>query len=1022
MFSIFNSCLKIKSEEEEEEKILNRVSLLSAEKINILKFNLNEYEGIKQIPKTIFVIDGSSSMGRYYKLIINEVIPKIMEANNYTDKIDIITFASNVVYETQTIQELKQKSNSSSGCTNMSGIFNYLKRLISRVSENDPINIIVISDGELSDKNLSISEAKKLASEINRSGIVNVVPVRLITSQHSDPDTKGLASVGLLHTLGSVSLLEFEIYKRDISELIQSISSKITVSKYGEISSINPSLRLSPHDKPVKKLSLMSKNSIILINSETNLSDISVTFYDNNADIIENYSLDNINLKDLESEEEIYSLLDMLNSWLKVRMVVGLDDESYRENIKWLKKLSDIINSKSCSDSDEIKLKDRLIKINSSIKKRTCSILNNINQMVNSYCVNNLNSKQQADFLRNDVKNKDTAKRIEKNIKNETLESIVSNNIKYIKYMKVDTSNYPDSSDNISFFSQSGFIDNLLAIRDLEDFENATISEVLQLSGGTGLCFSSYKGDLPNPWDFMPTKVYLRNLYLSETDIRTNREIYLPSTNEVINGVLPIRSFNIQAYDMYNFGNLKSLSELQGGVTLRGIIGLIPYDVLAMNMGVLRKSIIQIGLVQPSSFEKEIIFGLINQIREHFIKYANKSFKPIADFLCLGDPRPFLIGINDANNVSKLLAILIGHTTCQSIRENRIKLQEILLILFDLEAYWCGKKYFNEFSNSESREIALNRLLDINIEDFITRSNVGLPFESDPIFEPFLEVDISESVKRIPQWFPNIDEFTSIFRWITDDMNAEPFASYDIDLLKLWVCVCSIYTRTENDRIDKEKNYVKYPLPFSKNIIKSIQKIINNIYKENFEERIQQKRQLETKLSLEILISKLLDANDESEFVDLLNNGVNRITITNRSSDGYIDLVDRLTNLELSINIRLTKLKILLIGRNSNDEIVWANGNVLRGKYGLFAETFIKLDEKEMWISLEKSYLMNSYHTYRIGNRNRHTHGTEKPSYYAFGFFCLKDFHYACLNNDRGYTLEDWEKYKSIHKGCCGFP
>ena len=976
---------------------------------------------------TIFVVDRSGSMGTHFCTVIREIIPKTMMGLGYSgeDMVKIITFDSNTDQFSAKVKELGHDKKECQGMTNMSGIFSELSKVFSVTPTNVPINVIVISDGEIGDAEQTIASAKNIATKIARSAPICVLPVRLKTSGSSNPDTKALACVAMLNSSGPVPIVEFDInINRDVKVLVDILSNHMrhSVVTYGTIVSHSAVLKTLPHTKPLTELALSSKVSYILIEPTADLAQIELN----------GVSLCDTLITEIASEDEISSFVDFVMSWLKIRLVVGQKDADFMTVINWFKELQQILESKASATSSNVLMRDRVQLVRNSIKKRSSSLLNQVLQLANESRLDKLNSNQMAEYLRSNVKSKATARRIEENSNGLSPDDMAKHIFKTMFDITVNSDGDDVGSGNISFWSQSGCAESLFSAKDLGNTADVEANDVLQLSGGLGLCFSSRKTDLPDPWQFKAEEVFAGNLYLSESDIRTSSQLKFPSTDKIITGVVPLMSLNPDLYKLYNFGSLKKLSELHAGISIRGVLGPIPYDVLAMNTGVLRKLISDIGPNnQVTSIQTELVTGLIDQIRAHVSTYANESFRPIADALCETDPRPFLIGNNDANAVSKIVAILFGHSACEPVRSDKQKLQNIMAILYDLEAYHRSKHIFREsddYKPEKTRDQALVELLDVNIEAYRTSTFVGNPFEPDPVFESIVKVDFAKSAERLPHWCPSVEKFASLFRWL--DTNgaslpvtncAEAFGTDNLDLLKLWATVHAINSKCENDRVDKENNIAKSPLPNSATVSGSIQEIVDDICRADFEKRLAEKRITENKLTLDKLIMQLMAVTSEGEFATLLNEGINSVTIKDRSSIGYDDLVEKLTNVDIDVNIRLRKIGILVTGRDSTGAIVWVNGNVLRGKFDRFAEAFSKLGKREMWEKIRAVVLENTKHTYRSGGFNRHGHGNTKPSYFALGFEQLCFFENACKNKEGGYTLKDWEEYVGVHRGCCGF-
>lgn len=1028
--------------------------------------------------KIILIVDVSGSMGVYAKRIITDIWEKVLKAIGYNDNsvASVITFARYSKKYNIPIGKFDEIIENDNGDTQISGVFHHLDDEFVSTSSNIPIDIVVISDGEISDSTSTIISAKKLAAK-KIHNCINVTAIRLITSKSSNPDTTALSCLGML---GEMTLIDEEVDNRCYSNVAGEKIVNILVSKlmtrcnYGTICSDSPVLRTKPTDKLCCAIQLNKTG--VLIAPET---DLSCVFF--NGVSLETF----LPLKEISFLSDIKFLTDMISS-LKVKFVVGNKDAQFIEMIEWFEQLfqliestdavnianianiantsntsntnnfpniANIANTSNTNNFPNARLGNRLFMINNRVKKELTGLKNLFQQFKNQSRLDVLNSNQIiADWLREDVKSVGTAKRIQKNSE-KTHDEIVSDTIKYAVELTNDTDIWSEDKNEISYLSQATNSEYVGVVRDME---NSDLPDLLQMMGLIGICFESDKKDLPNPWNFYPSKVFMGNYYLSEADTCTINEIKYPGTDDIVTGVVPLIGLNSKLYREYNFGKFKEISELHAGISIRGVLGSIPYDILAMNTGVLRWILSDIGSRSKpiSTIEHSIISQLIEQITLHISMYATQSFKPIAEALCSADPTPFLIGMNDAAYVSKLVAILFAHPDCEEVRTNKNKLQNVLAILYDLAVYTEAKNKYGNILDPELRTRHLIELLGIDMEEFEKITCVGKPFEPDPEFVS-ISINLDESIGRIPQWCPNFDEYKIIYKLLqgknttrgangivngndsegTNDVedvsNSEVFGvdeNYDNDAnkIKLWAVVHGIYAKNESYRIDKNLNVSKFPLPNSPMTNNSIQSIVNIILKQDFDKRLCEKRKEERVLKVNKLINELAMSESETEFIDLLkgDGSDSGVSITNRSTPDYDKLVKELTKIDEKsvVSLRFEKICILITGHDSTNSIKWANGNVLRDNLAVFFNVYEKLG-KHHDLELLKTRMkeMKNKHVYRkSGCPNRHGHNIDKPSYWALGFKTLSSFENACKYGKDGYKIEDWINYLKKHYACCG--
>jgi len=177
----------------------------------------------------------------------------------------------------------------------------------------------------------------------------------------------------------------------------------------------------------------------------------------------------------------------------------------------------------------------------------------------------------------------------------------------------------------------------------------------------------------------------------------------------------------------------------------------------------------------------------------------------------------------------------------------------------------------------------------------------------------------------------------------------------------------------------------------------------------------------EYRLLMAELVQNMLDSETSEKFCELFRNGLakglTKAHIGNTANMGYVDLRDGLTDSTRNVPLRVTKIQLLLLGRDAKDEPIWNGGNVLFVKD---LEPFRKVlcdtsaQGELLWDKMYKVYMSRRRHIYRE-KPNRCGHHNEKPSFWAIGYGTLDDMVKAVSN-------EEWEEYKTIHHDCCGVP
>ena len=137
--------------------------------------------------------------------------------------------------------------------------------------------------------------------------------------------------------------------------------------------------------------------------------------------------------------------------------------------------------------------------------------------------------------------------------------------------------------------------------------------------------------------------------------------------------------------------------------------------------------------------------------------------------------------------------------------------------------------------------------------------------------------------------------------------------------------------------------------------------------------------------------------------------------MVDRSAPGFGMLLARLLNVESPCKARLSKLTLIMIGRDSTMQPVWAKGTVFIASpetFRLFEATYKAIGGD--WTALITARREFSEYTYReSGVPNRHRHSNARPSYFAYGYVSLDAFR-------KDSSPEAWAEYCTVHHDCCG--
>lgn len=189
-----------------------------------------------------------------------------------------------------------------------------------------------------------------------------------------------------------------------------------------------------------------------------------------------------------------------------------------------------------------------------------------------------------------------------------------------------------------------------------------------------------------------------------------------------------------------------------------------------------------------------------------------------------------------------------------------------------------------------------------------------------------------------------------------------------------------------------------------------------NQYRKDCVEKLKQ----EKKEIVVELLRELIHATTMDQFCNALVNGKKKGTLVEVIKDachqGFAPLKKALENLTKDVPLRLRKLAVITLGHDENDEPIFNGGNVIFKGMEEVEETFIALGENNQLEQLRLRYRQFLKHNYREnGMPNRHTHCTDKTSYFALGFATLEEY-------AKAVTEKEFKLYCRLHWSCCGIP
>ena len=992
----------------------------------------------------IFIVDRSGSMSSSYPILINKIIPYLLDKLKYPENkpVHFITFEDYVDYRMFTKKDFLNCHEPAPGAIEkMTDIFPQLKKIFIPKNKNIPFRVLTLSDGEIvvaeERKNVPIL-ASELSDTLKGNFKINSQAIRYFTSS-AQPDTLALASVLQLNTIKEANLIDinwqdpyneagdriYELFKDDGFDCNIILKSNKECIKSNPWSDKKDEMPLfigknffwvEKYDEKTEfKISINNEEvkMNIIKGEEINTSNYGIVLGNKISEFMNKLKI----LKVVNSEKSKKEIENMINSFKEFEN--GLENVGEEENI-------------TLKDG---KMSSRIIYFKKLINKRKGLISNQMNKIKNDDRLKDFNSQQTADYLRSvdDTKlGKSLAKR-----------ALNSGDLNQVFQEIEDISNHINELDNLecpvqslSFYSICTTLESLKEISNIskESFYNELeISDILKLFNVVGIACNGKIGEYPDPSVYLIKNIY-PGCYISMADIATAEEISkgtkhleVPGTKEEINNCIPIFSDE----KIYNFlKKCPTILELLAGLGMRRVLALIPL-----------------------TFESTILSGLWKMIG---ILKGKKSEINIKSFQEICNSMKFVCG-NKYNNVIEVIKkqlknneinknglyinnyglfqmLPVLYNCAKNKTFNKEELQKIFRAILRFEVY---KIIRGKIRKSEKKEEfikkSINDALGIDFEKYGTKLPELFQKNIDPKFHDQFHINkdiVKEYLKSIgwteliPYSYilfstllePSIDYLESLKKineYKLQNIKEEFGINYDFDKFIIFNVVQSFIFKDKIDRDNETKQIMKI---IDSNNEEEVNKFLSDQTKHIYAAEYNIQNQKQIKQQLEIisneLIDKIINAKELSEFNNLMKNGITKGYLThkisNDSSKGYYELKKKLLDEKIEINLRYEKLKAILCGKDENGEILWNNGNILRTHRKDY-QLFIQKNNPKLWEEICKE---NIEHKYRE-KVNRHGHSNTKKSYWAIGYDTLQDFFELSKK-------EDVEKYKSIHNNCCG--
>ena len=1014
--------------------------------------NLNIKNSSKET-KFIIILDQSGSMGNSVPKIVNVIIPMILNKISNQSTATLITFDNDSkVYSGDALYFSKLELYAN-GCTYMAKALEQLENVLNNLEEGISIRILVFSDGELHDQEKTMELSSQISNKFKGKFMINAQAIRYYTSTWGEPDTRGLSSILQLNSINATPKLEdinHDVEVELISDKICEYFIKDGLDLCIKLKSKYLNLYNNPWEKPVNEIRLLKGKNLFWIDNDEN-------FKPENTNLILE-SLDGSEIKLVVKTGETinqdnYKLVlnDNINFFIKKLKILKIvnTEESQKEIdqiVSFFETLEDSIYNNSGVFDEKLSSRKRLVE--TLIKKRKTSIINEMKAIQNDNKVSQLNSKQQAEYLRaidvNDKTGKNLAKRafteginFDEVTKKEVLQ-MKENLPKLLETLK--TKNFDESTLSISFYSTSNTLEGIKTVCDLVDdkeiFEGLTTLDVIRLLNIVGIGCDADVGNFPDPMTYRIKEIYpgcfvsLSDvLDVSEKNMGENALVDFSTKKKIIN-VIPV--FENQDIQKFLLDNCPKLLEYTASIGMRRVLADVnytyDYTILAGIWDLIMKIMKENSEINNRLFCKLVDTYMVAS-RDHF-----SYLYPLLENQ-INDTSKLSLFMNN-NGVTNMTSPIVHVLRTYSEEDKKKIIPKILRALFQYETYLVCRKMIRNNETGDNKYINefLEDLLGINYEKF------GTPLV--PIFEtPPLKVDFCETYimneKKILDFYkksywinyvPFIaryyeayiesekNDIKEVFKKIpekTEENMAKFLEIEDFRKFQMYCLVQSFLFKEKQDRSDSDKKKMKIiDLKYTEEAEKMVKKYVRGQYANDYALRTQKRN----KEQIEILKNELVDNMIKSETIEtyknLFINGITKGIFTHKISDptskGVVDLKNKLLSDE-DFPLKIEKIKIFMTG-SYDAEKIWNKGEFYRPCFPDCKNFFAKIGKSEIYNDIIKN--CKNFHIYRV-LPNRQGHSNEKPSYWAFGYDTLSEY-FKALNED------GINNYKSVHYNCCG--
>ena len=1009
--------------------------------------------------ETIIILDVSGSMSSFVTNIVGLFLPTALKNLGYSnEKITLITFSDSSKVYSCTASELKDLGVRSSGSTNMTPSIRDLEKVITG-SKNKKFRILTISDGELGDQDLTVKTATELAKKIAGSNTIKSSAIRLFTSS-SQPDTRGLASILQLNTIGNTKLIDYKCAYGSggntgfvdlfVGSLTDDLGSNVKLTSTSPIFMVNPwgtaqtEINLAEgsntfwlNTDKINNQGNTDNETVIKLNSNGTISDV-VLQQQTQLDFGNFETVLKEKIAEYVGRLKLLKVIDMADS--KDEIAKTLDYFNNLEKVFALNDKTDVDLSKDTSISSRLKFFKKFA------FRQSKSIVQELSAIANQDKVSQLNAAQQADYLRSATTSSNTINLAKRGLKQGFDFDVKA--IQEVKTMKAhlnEIADIDDSNHAVSFYSQDTTLGGIRALCSLDDedgsLDHLGALEILQILNIVGVPCDAIVGDFPDPKTYHISDLML-GTYVSMSDIMIGKQhgnvLHHPFNKKKIINTIPF--YDDDRVQQFLMKYAPNLLEYTASLGMRNMVINVPntynYTIVDGVWWMVREL-----QDRPTEANAMLFVKLVNTYKTsvgNLFGYVPDLLKPL-DKADKDNNLSIYIGNNGVTNmIGPLIAI-------QGDQAKMAMVPDILRALYTFEFYQVLRKYYRTDSDGYiKRKQMLDDLLGVDFTKYA--SSLPPMFESQKVpdhhGEYHLNQQIYDEVTKRAYWVDYICQMPKMFGYaLANDISSlmkvnsdthegltsgfkgthekELNIGFDLKKFKLCCIAQGLMYDTLASRYDDKTDKMKIEdAGDEKRMDAFLSDYIKRQYHSNYQSELSKQNKQEFEILTGELVSQMVNANDVKEFIKLLGNGLTRnhvsVVISDMFKSGFDELKTKLFDLNVACPDRDKKLRVLVMGCDKAGNVIYNKGNTIRMPIPSLEKLFEQVGMSHVFNEMRGEYIAKSMHLYRGSDApNRHTHCNSKPSYYAYGHLNLKSYFDVI-------SKEEQDAYCLVHTHCCG--